>query len=128
MKLMKNVLLCGGLLTLAMSLSAETSLVNVTVPFAFVAGGKTLPAGQYTIGEGTSGGFLLIRGSQPNTTALALAVNAGDSTNNHAGVTFRRRGGDVVLSTVEIPGGPTYSLVAPDHKTAAAVSVALPRK
>jgi hypothetical protein len=128
MKLLKTVLLFGGLLTLAMSLSAETALVNVNVPFAFVAGGKMLPAGQYTIGEGTSGGFLLIRGNQPNSTALVLAVNAGESTNNHAGVTFSRRGGSVVLSTVEIPGRASYSLLAPDHKTAAAVTVALPRK
>jgi len=128
MKLLKSVLLFGGLLTLAMSLSAETSLVNVNVPFAFSVGGKMLPAGQYTIGEATSGGFLLIRGNQPNTTALALAVNAGPSTNNHAGVTFSRRGGSVVLSTVEIPGGASYSLIAPELKTAAAVTVALPRK
>jgi hypothetical protein len=111
-----------------MSLSAETSLVNVNVPFAFSAGGKMLPAGQYTIGEATSGGFLLIRGNQPNSTALVLAVNAGQSTNDHAGVTFSRHGGAVVMSTVEIPGGSSYSLVAPELKTAAVVSVALPRK
>jgi hypothetical protein len=87
-----------------------------------------LPAGQYTIGEATSGGFLLIRGNQPNTTALVLAVNAGQSTNNHAGVTFSRHGGSVVMSTIQIPGGASYSLVAPELKTAAPVSVALPRK
>lgn len=128
MKLLKSTLLFGGLLALAMSLSAETALVNVNVPFAFVAGGKMLPAGQYTIGEGTSGGFLLIRGTQPNSTALVLAVNAGESTNNHVGVTFRHRGGSVVLSTIEIPGGHSYSLVPPDQKSAAALTVALPRK
>ena len=128
MKLLKTVLLFGGLLALAMSLSAETSLVNVNVPFGFVAGGKMLPAGQYTIGEATSGGYLLIRGNQPNATALVLAVNAGQSTNNHASVTFSRRGSSVVLSTVEIPGGASYSLVTPEHKTAAALTVVLPRK
>jgi hypothetical protein len=128
MKLLKTALLFGGLLTLAMSLSAETSLVNVNVPFAFSAGGKVLPAGQYTIGEATNGGFLLIRGNQPNTTALVLAVNAGQSTNDHAGVTFSRHGGNIVMSTVEIPGGASYSLVAPGLKSTAAMSVALPRK
>jgi hypothetical protein len=128
MKLLKTALLFGGLLTLAMSLSAETSLVNVNVPFAFSVGGKMLPAGQYTIGEATSGGVLLIRGNQPNSAALVLAVNAGQSTNNHAGVTFSRHGGSVVMSTVEIPGGASYSLVVPELKTAGAVTVALPRK
>lgn len=128
MKLLKTAVLFGGMLALAMSLSAETSLLNVNVPFAFSAGGKMLPAGQYTIGEATSGGFLLIRGNQPNTTALVLAVNAGQSTNNHAGVTFSRHGGSVVMLTIQIPGGASYSLAAPEMKTAAAVSVALPRK
>lgn len=128
MKLLKTALLFGGLLAFAMSLSAETSLINVNVPFAFVAGGKMLPAGQYTIGESASGGFLLIRGNQPNSTALVLAVNAGESTTNHAGVTFSRHAGTVVMSTVEVPGGASYSLVAPEQKTAAALSVALPRK
>src|SRR5271165_4006550 len=99
MKLLKIALLFGGLLALALSLSAETSLINVNVPFAFVAGGKTLPAGQYTIGEPSNGGILLIRGNQPNATALVLAVNAGPSSNNHAGVTFNRRGSSVVMST-----------------------------
>jgi hypothetical protein len=128
MKLLKTTLLFGGLLALAMSLSAETALINVNVPFAFVAGGKTLPAGQYTIAEESSGGFLMIRGTQPNSTALVLAVNAGESANKKAGVIFSRRGASVVMSTVEIPGGVTYSLVAPEQKTAAALTVALPRK
>jgi hypothetical protein len=70
----------------------------------------------------------LIRGSEPNSTALVLAVNAGSATSNQAGVTFSRRAGSVVLSTVNIPGGSSYSLIAPQQKTAAAVSLALPRK
>jgi hypothetical protein len=128
MKLLKITLLFGGLLALAMSLSAETALINVNVPFTFVAGGKTLPAGQYTIGEGTGGGFLLIRGSQPNSTALVLAVNSGQSANREAGVKFSRHGSTVVMSTIDIPGGASYSVVSTDQKSAAALSVALPRK
>lgn len=126
MKLLKLTLLFGGLLALAMSLSAETALINVTVPFAFVAGGKTLPAGTYTIGQPSSNGVLLIRGNVPNSTALVIAVNAGPS-NSHAGVTFSRHGADVVMSTIDIPGAATFALVAPEQR-AAAVSVALPRK
>jgi hypothetical protein len=128
MKLLKTTLLFGGLVALATSVSAETPLVNVNVPFTFVAGGKTMPAGSYTIGEPSTGGILLIRGNQPDSTALVLAVNAGPSANKNPGVTFSRRGGSVTMSTVEIPGGSSYSLVAPEHKTASAVRVALPRK
>lgn len=128
MKLLKTALLFGGLLALAMSLSAETALINVNVPFAFVAGGKTMPAGQYTIGEQSNGNFLLIRGTQPNSTALVLAMNAGPSTSSHAGVSFSRRGATAVMSSVEIPGGSSYTLVFPEQKTGAGMSLALPSK
>jgi len=128
MKLLKTTLFFGGLVALATSLSAETALVNVNVPFAFMAGGKVMPAGSYTIEEPTNGGVLLIRGSQPNSTALVLAVNAGPSSTNHAGVTFNRRGSVSVLSGVDVPGGASYLLVAPEHKAATTVSLALPRK
>lgn len=128
MKLLKMTLLFGGLVALATSLSAETSLVSVTVPFTFVAGGKVMPAGSYTIEEPTNHGVLLIRGNQPNSTAMVLAVISGQSNALRAGVTFHRIGSTVVLSTVAIPGGSIYSFPAPQQKTAAALSVALPRK
>lgn len=128
MKLFKTTLLFGGLVALATCLSAESALVDINVPFAFTAGGHVMPAGTYTIEEPTMRGVLLLRGSQPNSTALVLAVNAGPSDATHAGVTFSRRGSVVVLSTVTIPGGSNYSLVLPEQKSAAAVSVALPRK
>jgi hypothetical protein len=128
MKLFKTTILFGGLLALGTSLSAETALINVNVPFAFVAGGKTMPAGTYTIGEPSNGGVLLIRGNQPNSAALVLAVNAGPSTKGSADVVFSRHGGEIVMSAIEIPGGSSYNLVSVDNKTASAVRVALPRK
>lgn len=128
MKLFKSTLFFGGLLALATSLSAETAIVNVTVPFSFVAGGKVLPAGSYVIEQPSNGGVLLIRGNQPNSSALVLAVNAGPTNLSHAGVTFSRKGSAVILSNVDIPGGASYALFSPEHKTAAAVSVALPKK
>jgi hypothetical protein len=128
MKLFKTTLLFGGLLALATSLSAESALLNVNVPFTFVAGGNVMPAGTYTIEEPTMHGVLLLRGTQPNSTAMVLAVNSGPSNTTHAGVTFSRLGSSVVLSSVVVPGGSSYSLVSPEHKTAAVVNVALPRK
>jgi hypothetical protein len=128
MKLFKTTFLFGGLLALATSLSAESSVINFNVPFSFVAGNTVMPAGTYTIEEPTIHGVLLLRGTQPNSTAMVLAVNGGPSTSSEAGVTFSRRGSAVVLSTISVPGGSSYSLVTSEHKTAAAVSVALPRK
>jgi hypothetical protein len=128
MKLFKTTLLFGGLLALATSLSAESPVINVNVPFSFVAGGNVMPAGAYSIEEPTVHGILLLRGTQANSTAMVLATNAGPANTTHAGVTFNRSGSSIVLSTVVIPGGSSYTLVGPEHKTAAAVSVALPRK
>lgn len=127
MKLLKNTLLFGGLVAMAASLSAEAALVNVNVPFSFEVGGKTMPAGNYTIEQPTVGGVMMIRGNQPDSTALVLAVNAGRTNGNHVGVTFTRRGGAAVLSTIEVPNA-SYNVVAPEHKSAAAVRVALPRQ
>ncbi|MGA3186596.1 MAG: hypothetical protein ABSF22_05735 [Bryobacteraceae bacterium] len=128
MKLLKTALLFGGLLALATTLSAESILVNVNVPFSFVAAGKVLPAGSYTIEEPTNGGVLLIRGGEPNSSAMVLAVNAGPSTANKAAVTFSRSGATILLSAINVPGGFSYSLIKPQEKAAAAVTVALPRK
>jgi hypothetical protein len=127
MKLLKSTLLFGGLLAIATSLSAESAILNVKVPFSFVAGGKVMPAGSYTIEQPSNGGVLLIRGDQPNSTAMVLSVNAGPTNLTHAGVTFSRQGSAVVLSNIDVPGGPSYALFIPGHKTAAAVSVALPK-
>jgi len=128
MKFLKTTIFFAALVALATTLSAETALVNVYVPFSFEAAGKTMPAGTYTIGQPSTGGVVMIRGNQPDSSAMVLAINAGPTPENHAGVTFKRRGGAVVLSTIEIPGGGTYNLVEPEHKSAAAVRVALPRK
>jgi hypothetical protein len=127
MKLLKSTLLFGGLLALATSLSAESAILSVKVPFSFVAGGKVMPAGSYIIEQPSNGGVLLIRGDQPNSTAMVLSVNAGPTNLNHAGVTFSRQGSAVVLSNIDVPGGASYALFTPGHKTAAAVSVALPK-
>lgn len=112
MKLIKTTLLFGVLLALAMSLNAQSAMIKVDVPFAFVAGGTVMPAGAYTIEEPAQG-VLLLRGNQPNSAAMVLAVNGGPSNTTHAGVTFTHRGSDVVLSTISVPGGSSYSVVGP---------------
>lgn len=123
MKLFKTTILFGGLVALAASLSAETPSVQVNVPFSFVAGGYTLPAGSYTIEESNMHGVLLLRGSEPNSTAMVLAANFGTSYASHADLKFDRRGTVIVLSTIDIPGGSTYQVVAPQDRNATALSV-----
>lgn len=127
MKLFKTTILFGGLLALAMSVNAQSPIIQVNVPFEFVAGSTTMPAGAYTIEEPTTHGVLLLRGSQHNATAVLIAVNGGPSNATHAGLTFSRRGGASILSGVSVPGGSNYAVVMGQDKTSTALSV-LPRK
>ena len=103
MKLFKATILFGGLVALATSLSAESALINVTIPFEFVAGSTVMPAGTYTIDEPTTHGVLLLRGTQSNSTAMVLAVNGGPSNASHAGVTFSRRGSAITAASGSPP-------------------------
>jgi hypothetical protein len=128
MKLLKITTLFGGLLALATSLSAESASVSFKVPFSFVAGGKVLPAGSYTMWEPASAGVFLIQGADSNSSAMVLVANGGPSTGDQATVSFNREGNMASLSTINIPGGSTYSVSAPEHHTAAALSLATPRK
>jgi hypothetical protein len=129
MKTMKTTILFGGLLALATSMKAESTLITVNVPFEFVAGSNVMPAGNYTIQEPTAThGVLLLHGTAPNSIALVLATNAGPCDSDQAGVKFSRRGTAVVLSTIDVPGGSKYAIVAPEPKAAVAMKVALPRK
>jgi hypothetical protein len=128
MKLLKITSLFGGLLALATSLSAESATVNFNVPFSFVAGGKVLPAGTYTILEPNPAGVFLIRGTASDSAAMVLVVNGGPTTGEHASVSFNKSGSTPVLSVIDIPGEGTYTVSLPEHKTAAALSLAAPRK
>jgi len=72
--------------------------VNMTIPFAFQAGGYTLPAGTYTISQPTAG-YLLIRGFKGGifvpATALVTDIDGGKST-----FRFTRAGDKYVLQGV----------------------------
>jgi hypothetical protein len=113
-KFVKIALLFGGLLALAMSMSAESVVVNVQVPFAFMAGGKLMPAGTYAIDETGRSGVLIIRGNAPGSAAAMLVLSSGTSLANHAGVSFTRHGSEVILTGVQIPGGLNYTLIQPE--------------
>src|SRR5260370_28342877 len=63
---MKNLILKSTLFlgaTLAMGLSAQAQSIKVSVPFAFEANGKSMPAGEYSVHEvtGNAGGIYSMR-------------------------------------------------------------------
>lgn len=111
-----NVLVLASLSTmLAAPLVAQSqSPFRVKVPFEFVAGGRTLPAGEYQVQP--FGGALQIRTSGIPPVILPGAVPLHDNKLTNGKVLFRRYGSIYFLSQVwkpwtstgyEIPMSPT---------------------
>jgi hypothetical protein len=85
------------------ALAQDSDRVSVKVPFEFVAGTKTLPAGTYTIDrsapEVNSG--LLIRGKDNG--ALILPISVDSVHGGPPALGFEHVGGKYFLSKVETP-------------------------
>ena len=96
----------------------DAGRVIVTVPFEFVAGGKTLPAGTYTIGRLSPAihPALLIDNKDTGAFAVVLpSVPDGDSA-GQAELSFERLGDKVFLSKVGTPAG-VYTILTPRAAT-----------
>jgi hypothetical protein len=93
--------------------------VVVKVPFEFVAGAKTLPAGTYRISrihsDATSG--LLVYSH--NNSAIMLPTAVGGSA-EHSMLSFERVGNKYFLSQVDTRGG-VYGMAIPRPRTMVAV-------
>ena len=92
----------------------DAGRVVVKVPFEFVAGGKTLPAGIYTIGRLSPAihPALIIDNKDTGAFAVVLpSVPDGDSA-GQAELSFERVGDKVFLSKVGTPAG-VYTILTP---------------
>jgi hypothetical protein len=79
--------------------------MRIHVPFDFVAGGKQLHAGDYTVGRArTDGESALIIRSLDGRDAAIVITNAGGSPAARAAMSFRQYGERYFLSEVSIPG------------------------
>src|SRR5260370_35448953 len=92
---MKNLILKSTLFlgaTLAMGLSAQAQSIKVSVPFAFEANGKSMPAGEYSVHEvtGNAGGIYSMRNRATRAGVLLMgkAPNSYTSTTTH--LVFRK--------------------------------------
>lgn len=89
---------------LAVPASAEEGSIVVTVPFEFVAGTQTLPAGKYTVSRTSSPTSpLLISSHEQGVFLLPGAFD--DIRSEHAGLSFDQVGGQHVLSQIKTPAG-----------------------
>jgi hypothetical protein len=98
-RLLKLVLLLGGLLGLTAVANAQSDRVNVHVPFTFEAGGKTLPAGDYRVGKGEAPSVLYIEGAE-NSAAILSGVAEAQTLAKGPALLFNRQGSALVLSAV----------------------------
>ena len=94
----------------------DASRVVVTVPFEFVAGGETLPAGTYTLGRvfPASQRGLVIRSDDHS--AFLLPIVLDDAPAEQAKLGFEHVGDKDVLSKIETPAG-IYTLGTPRAMT-----------
>jgi hypothetical protein len=107
------VLTLTCLLGIGISANAQdTEGVSVKVPFEFVAGGATLPAGTYTVGrisaDASSG--IAIRNYGHGAFALPMVVDGTPA--NAPKLSFERVGDKYFLTEADTPGG-IYTFALP---------------
>jgi hypothetical protein len=97
-------LLTLGVVNMAPMLSASTNL-EVTVPFSFVAGHSTLPAGQYEISIDDNKHLICIKGTVANPSMFLLSQpTEAPAVREDSKVVFKRRGDEYSLSGLWVAG------------------------
>jgi hypothetical protein len=115
---LKVVWLLASLLAFTTVMKAQSEVVNVHVPFAFVAGGKSLPAGDYRLDKGQGSGVLTIQGGSGNSAAFLTMVAEGRTQNDSAALVFERHGSELFLAAVRVSGEQIRVLLWPDSAPA----------
>ena len=105
MHLVLAVSLIGALTTVA-----HAEPFSIAVPFAFAAGGKSFPAGDYIV-DSVASGVLVIRGATSTERAAILVSPAGYSDSSKIGLVFERSSEMPVLTTVKLSSGLTVTII-----------------
>ncbi len=106
---------------------ANAQSAKVTVPYAFIAAGRLLHAGTYTVtrqpvGRGSAG---LFRNVDYKESALLLPTTFESTISNWTTLRFQRFGGLRILREIQIPDGIyTFSLESKAERTALKQSAA----
>jgi len=103
-RFLKALWLLGSLLTFTMAVNAQSEVVTVHVPFAFEAGGKLLPAGDYRLDRAEGSNLLLIHGGSGNSAAFLTMAVESTATVETPSLIFAREGGKLVLTAIRSPG------------------------
>ncbi len=111
---MKSTTLKTILLASVFSVAGFAETVTVKVPFPFSAAGRTLPAGEYTFAEETSG-VMIVTGAAPGTSMLLLTRGGDAAVNEKTGLTFSdsKASDSKALTCVKMPDGKKLELLSP---------------
>jgi hypothetical protein len=104
-----------SLFVMAAGAKAETHReVIVNIPYEFVAGGRTLPAGPYTVSRLSDGrpADLLIASYEQRSGVYVLPIQFENRPAGDTKVSFERVGGMYFLRSIETPDG-VYTLALP---------------
>ncbi len=103
-RILSIVAASGLVFVLAASLSAQGIRLRANIPFEFVAGLSTLPAGEYQLDNGIGPGAVRIWSENSHTSSLAVSLAVSDSkVNGQPRLIFHRYGKDL-LERVSICG------------------------
>ena len=112
----RNLLSMTLMMTLAGASFAQTPLVRVAVPFEFVAGGKTFPAGQYSLRPGSDLKSVLLTTSYEWNAASLMTLDAGRlGRPSKTEVVFYRYGHVFFLRRVSVAGLRASAELPPTH-------------
>jgi hypothetical protein len=111
------VLTLTCLLGLGISARAQNvDKVAVKIPFEFVAGGQTLPAGTYNVTRASDQAFPALVISSSDNSAFLLPMFFDEVSADHAELNFEHVGGKYFLSEVKTPAG-VYAIRTPRAMT-----------
>lgn len=100
--------LLGLAATLALAVAANAQVMRtdlISIPFDFVAGGKQMPAGRYSVRRirPDAEAALLIRSEDGRASAVVL-TNTGAANPRASALVFRQHGESYFLAEVSMPG------------------------
>ena len=118
MKLCRIITLLAALLASTIPDAFAAAPLKVQVPFAFIVGSRTMPAGDYTVAPSNNGSAILyIHGAGSGVAVLsspiAIAVSSNSATSS---LVFETRGSQHYLVAVRMGDEPGRSIPAPAFK------------
>ena len=115
MKRHLNILLAIAMLVGISATNARAQMTSgqkviANVPFAFYVGGKTLPAGRYTItmlNSTSDRPSLQLRSADGRSTAMVLTIRDNGKASEKTKLVFRRYGDQYFFAHAQVAGEPT---------------------